>query len=327
MRGVRLFGVGLMLFGLTFSLTGESLAAEKKFPVKPINVIIPFQPGDTDNNLRPFTDKMAQYLGQPLNFVYKPGASGAIGAGFVASADPDGYTLVGSQQSSLVIVPLTQKGINYSWKNFSPICGLAGGYNVIAVQSGARWKNIQELLAEAKQNPGKISYVSGSGALGITTLIAEAFFKEAGVKLNLIPAQGSGPAVTAILGGHTDAVSSQITPAFPHIQAGTLRALVASTDKRVQTLPDCPTAVELGYRVSVPSLYGLLAPKGTPKEVVEALALAAKKAAEEHRAAIDASLSKAGMLISYTGPEGFAQFIKSQDDYWTKTIKTLDLKM
>jgi len=327
MRGVRLLGVAFMLFSFTLLLTGESIPAEKKFPIKPINVIIPFQPGDTDNNLRPFTNRMSQYLGQPLNFVYKPGASGAVGAAFVAAADPDGYTLVGSQQSSLVIVPLTQKGINYSWKNFAPVCGLAGGYNVIAVQAESRWKTIQELLAEAKQNPGKISYVSGSGALGITTLIAEAFFKEADVKLNLIPAQGSGPAVTAILGGHTDAVSSQITPAFPHIQAGTLRALVVSTDKRVETLPGCPTAVELGYKVSVPSLYGLLAPKGTPKEVIETIALAARKAAEEHRAAIDASLSKAGMLISYTGPEGFAQFIKSQDEYWSKTVKTLDLKM
>ena len=327
MRGARLLGIGVMLFSLILSVMGDGLAAEKKFPTKPINVIIPFQPGDTDNNLRPFTDKMVQYLGQPLNFVYKPGASGAVGAGFVASADPDGYTLVGSQQSSLVLVPLTQKGLTYSLKNFVPICGLAGGYNIIAVQTGARWKNIQELLGEAKKNPGKISYVSGSGALGITTLIAEAFFKAAGVKLNLIPAQGSGPAVTAILGGHTDAVSSQITPAFPHIQAGTLRPLVVSTDKRVQALPDVPTAVELGYKVSVPSLYGLLAPKGTPKQVVEAIALAAQKAAEEQRAAIEASLSKAGMLISYTGPEGFAQFLKSQDEYWTKTIKELDLKM
>lgn len=326
MKGMRLLTIGMMLFGLMLSLPGES-SAQKKFPTKPISVIIPFQPGDTDNNLRPFTDKMGQYLGQPLNFVYKPGASGAVGAAFVAAADPDGHTLIGSQQSCLVLVPLTQKGLTYSLKNFVPICGLAGGYNVIAVQAGARWKNIQELLAEAKKNPGKISYVSGSGALGITTLIAEAFFKEAGVKLNLIPAQGSGPAVTAILGGHTDAVSSQITPAFPHIQAGTLRPLVVSTEKRVPALPDVPTALELGYKVRVPSLYGLLAPKGTPKEVVEAIALAAKKAAEEHKAGIEASLSKAGMQISYTGPEGFAQFLKSQDDYWTNTIKTLDLKM
>jgi tripartite-type tricarboxylate transporter receptor subunit TctC len=270
---------------------------------------------------------MGQYLGQPLNFVYKPGASGAVGAGFVSTSEPDGYTLMGSQQSCLVIVPRTQKGLKYSLKNFAPICGLAGGYNVIAVQQGARWKNIQELLAEAKKNPGKISYVSGSGALGITTLIAEAFFKEAGVKLNLIPAQGSGPAVTAILGGHTDAVSSQITPAFPHIQAGTLRPLVVSSDKRVPALPNVPTALDLGYKVTVPSLYGLLAPKETPKEVVEALALAAKKASEEHRAAIEASLSKAGMVVNYTGAEGFAKFLMSQDEYWGKTIATLDLKM
>ena len=325
MKGIRFFGIGVMLFCLILSVMGESLAAEKKFPTRPINVIIPFQPGDTDNNLRPFTDKMAQYLGQPLNFVYKPGASGSIGAGFVAGSEPDGYTLVGSQQSSLVIVPLTVKGITYTWKNFAPICGLAGGYNVIAVQSKSRWKNIQELLAEAKSNPGKISYVTGSGALGITTLIAEAFFKEAGVKFNQIPAQGSGPAVTAILGGHTDAVSSQITPAFPHIQAGTLRPLVVSTEKRVPTLPDAPTMKELGYDVVVPSLYGLLAPKGTPKEIVEAIALAAKKASEEQRKAIEASLDKAGMMINYRGPEGFAQFLSSQSDYWTKTVSRLDL--
>jgi len=327
MRAIRFLGIGMMALGLIFSGAGESLAAEKKFPAKPITVIIPFAPGDTDNNLRPFTERMGQYLGQPLNFVYKPGASGAVGAGFVAAAEPDGYTLVGSQQSSLVIVPRTQKGLTYSLKNFAPVCGVAGGYNVIAVQQGARWKNIQELLDEAKKNPGKISYVSGSGALGITTLIAEAFFKEAGVKLNLIPAQGSGPAVTAILGGHTDAVSSQITPAFPHIQAGTLRPLVISSDKKVPALPNVPTALDLGYKVTVPSLYGLLAPKGTPKEVVEALALAAKKASEEHRAAVEASLSKAGMMIHYTGAEGFAQFLMSQDEYWGKTIAALDLKM
>ncbi len=326
MRGMRFIGMGVVLFSLMVLAVGAGFAAEKKFPTRPINVIIPFQPGDTDNNLRPFTDKMAQYLGQPLNFIYKPGASGSVGAQFVRTSDPDGYTLVGTQQSCLVIVPLTTKGVSYTWKDFAPVCGLAGGYNVIAVQTKSRWKNIQELLAEAKQNPGKISYSSGSGALGITTLIAEAFFKEAGVKLNLIPAQGSGPAVVAILGGHTDATSSQVTPAFPHIQAGTLRALVVSTEKRVPTLPDVPTCKELGYDVVVPSLYGLLAPKGTPKEVVETIAQAAKKAAEEHKTAIEASLSKSGMLIQYRGPEQWSEFLKWQSDYWTKTVPALGLK-
>jgi tripartite-type tricarboxylate transporter receptor subunit TctC len=99
----------MMVLGLLLSGTGESLGAEKKFPTKPITVIIPFAPGDTDNNLRPFTEKMGQYLGQPLNFVYKPGASGAVGAGFVSTSDPDGYTLMGSQQSCLVIVPAPRR--------------------------------------------------------------------------------------------------------------------------------------------------------------------------------------------------------------------------
>ncbi|HSR10428.1 MAG TPA: tripartite tricarboxylate transporter substrate binding protein [Thermodesulfobacteriota bacterium] len=326
MKGLRGLGVGVIALILVLGIAAES-PAQKKYPTKPINVIIPFQPGDTDNNLRPFTEKMSQYLGQPLNFVYKPGASGAVGAGFVAAAEPDGYTLVGSQQSSLVLVPLTQKGLNYNYKNFAPIAGLAAGHTVLTVQPGARWKNIQELLAEAKREPGKISYVSGSGTIGITTLVAEAFFKEAGVKLNLIPAQGSGPAVTAILGGHTDVCSNQITPAYPHIQAGTLRPLIIFSDKRTKILPDTPTAVELGYKVNVPSLYGLLAPKGTPKEIVDILYQAAKKALDNQRATIENQLSKAGMQIGITTPEGFADFLKSQDDYWTPTIKGLDLKI
>src|SRR5512139_846204 len=129
---VRHWGIAVVLLGILLCMAGEGIA-QKKFPAKPITVIIPFQPGDTDNNLRPFTDKMAQYLGQPLNFVYKPGASGSVGAQFVRTSEPDGYTLVGSQQSCLVLVPLTTKGVAYTWKDFAPVCGLAGGYNVIAV--------------------------------------------------------------------------------------------------------------------------------------------------------------------------------------------------
>ncbi|MCX5909685.1 MAG: tripartite tricarboxylate transporter substrate-binding protein, partial [Deltaproteobacteria bacterium] len=133
-----------VLGSLILPIMGEGIAAEKKYPTKPINVIIPFQPGDTDNNTRPFTDKMAQYLGHPLTFVYKPGASGAVGAGFVATANPDGYTLVASQQSSLVLVPLTQKGLNYSWKSFATVCGLAAGHSILSVPQASRFKTIQE---------------------------------------------------------------------------------------------------------------------------------------------------------------------------------------
>jgi tripartite-type tricarboxylate transporter receptor subunit TctC len=326
MRVVRFAGTVLILFIFILGISGVGLA-QKKFPAKPINVIIPFGPGDTDNNLRPFTDRMGQYLGQPLNFVYKPGASGAVGAGSVAIADPDGYTLVGTSQSSLVLVPLTQKGVSYTWKDFAPISALATGSIALAVQPQARWKGIKELLAEAKANPGKISYVSGSGTLGSTTLVAEAFFKEAQVKMNLIPAQGSGPAVTSLLGGHTDAGSISITPIFPHFQAGTLRALVVFGSARTPGLPNVPTVMELGYKSNLDQVYGLLAPKGTPKEVVEVIAQAAKKAAEEHKAAIENILGKTGMAIRYLEREEYGKFLNSEDDYWGKTIKGMDLKL
>ncbi len=326
MKTKQLFGIGMLLWPLLLCLPWDTLAAEKKYPAKPINVIIPFQPGDTDNNLRPFTEKMAPYLGQPMSFVYKPGASGAVGAGFVASANPDGYTLVGSSQSSITIVPHTQKGPEYNWQSFAPICGLAEGPIVLAVQHQARWKNIKELLAEAKQNPDKINWSSGSGALGSTTLVAQVFFKEAGVKLNLIPAQGSGPAVTAILGGHVDLVSSAITPAFPHIKAGTLQPLIIFSDKRVRSLPDVPCAVELGYTVNASFLYGLLAPKGTPKGMIEIISSAAKKVIETQGPAIESQLGKIGMQVGFKGPEEYTQFLKIQDEFWTHVTRQMEIK-
>ena len=326
MRGVQLIRIGTMIFSLIYLGMGESSATEKKFPSKPINVIIPFQPGDTDNNLRPFTDKMPQYLGQPLNFLYKPGASGAVGAGYVASAKPDGYTLVGSSQSSITIVPHTQKDSSYTWQSFAPICGLAEGPIVIAVQPGARWKNIKEVLAEAQQNPDKITWSSGSGALGSTTLVAQVFFKEAAIKLTLIPAQGSGPAVTAILGGHVDLVSTAITPAFPHIKAGTLRPILVFSDKRIRTLPEVPTASEIGFNVNASFLYGLLAPKGTPKEVVNTIYLGAKKVVENSGAAIEDQLGNIGMQLGLRGPAEYTDFLRVNDEFWAKVVKQMDIK-
>jgi tripartite-type tricarboxylate transporter receptor subunit TctC len=217
--------------------------------------------------------------------------------------------------------------VKYTWNDFAPICGLASGLTTIAVQSQARWKSMKEILVEAKEKPGMISYISGSGAMGITTLIAEAFFKENQIHMKLIPAEGSAPAVLAILGGKADSLSTMITPAFASIQAGTLRSLVVFTDKRHPKMPNVPTAVELGSKVSVPALYGLLAPKGTSTEVVETIAKAAKKASEEHQASVESAFSKSGMLISYTGPKEYSQFLKLQDDYWSKAIKNLDLKI
>ena len=236
MTNWRLTVMGITLTVIFLSLVATGLGAEKKFPAKPIQVIIPFQPGETDNLLRPFIEKFPEYLGQPVNFVYKPGAAGGVGAGFVAGSKPDGYTLLGSSLSSVVLLPLTNKDIGYSQNSFTPVSCLALGYLMFAVQSNARWNNIHELVAEAKKNPGKISYAS-TGTFGNSHLAGAAFCNAAGVNLNHIPAQGSGPAVTAMLGGHVDIAVTGPGPSIPHIRMGTVRALVIFNEKRVSGSP------------------------------------------------------------------------------------------
>jgi tripartite-type tricarboxylate transporter receptor subunit TctC len=299
---------------------GEALAAEKKFPSKPIQVIIPFQPGDTDNLLRPFVEKMPEYLGQPVNLVYKPGAAGSVGAGFVAASKPDGYLLVGSSHSSIVVVPLTQKDVGYTWKSFAPVCSLVDASSLLVVQTSSPWKTLKDLVESAKQSPGKITY-SSSGTFGSNHLIPEALCKEAGIKMTYVPSQGSGPTITALLGGHVDVASTAIAPALPHLRAGTLRPLAVYKPTRMRALPDAPSLVELGYPISSSSPYGLLAPKGTPKAIVEAIYLSAKKVVENHRTFAVERLDRLGAELDFEGPEEYTTHLAKQYELFSEIFK------
>jgi tripartite-type tricarboxylate transporter receptor subunit TctC len=310
----------IIALGLVFLSTGENLAAEKKFPTKPIQVIIPFAPGDTDNLLRPFIEKMPEYLGQPLTFVYKPGAAGTLGAGLVASAKPDGYTLLGISQSALTIVPHIQKDVAYTLESFAPISCLVESPILLVGKSDAPWKSLKELVAEAKNNPDKINFTT-AGTFNIGHIAFEAFAKKAGIKLNFIPAQGSGPSITAVLGGHVHLASAAIVPALPHIKAGTLRAFAVYTAKRVRNLPDVPTFAEMGYSVIIPVYYGFLAPKDTPKEVIEPLHLSIKKVVEHHQTFVNERLEKLGANAIYIELREYADLLKSQYEYYGELIK------
>ncbi len=313
--GFSLIAVCFLLF-----LDMASFAAEKKFPTKPIQVIIPFQPGDTDNLLRPFVEKMPDFLGQPVTLVYKPGAAGSVGAGFVASSKPDGYLLVGTSQSSILIVPLTSKDLSYTWESFAPVSCLVEGTFLFAVKSDAPWKDLKELVEEAKKNPEKITFTS-SGTYGITHIAGEAFCKEAGIKMTYIPSQGSGPAVTATLGGHVHIASTALAPALPHLKAGTMRSLGVFNVKRVRILPDSPSFAEMGYRVIIPGNYGLLAPRGTAKEIVETLHGSLKKVVETHKSFLEDRLGKLGAQIGFMGPEEYTEFLRGQYSYFDKVLK------
>ena len=322
MEARRLWQVGIIVLSVMHLFLGKCPGAEKKFPVKPIQVIIPFQPGTTDNILRPFAEKMQEYLGQTVNFVYKPGAAGSVGAGFVAASAPDGYTLVGSSQSSIVGVPLTHGGLTYNWESFAPVCCVAEIPSLFVVKPDAPWKGIKEFIEDAKKNPKKISY-SSSGTFGLDHLAFEAFAKEAGIKLNHIPSQGSTPAMTAVLGGHINGASSSLAPALTHIKAGTLRGLVIYTPQRSPALPDVPTIVETGYTLSLTGFYGFLAPRKTPPEVVNAIHLAAKKAVGEHRDSIARRLENLGAQIFFGGPEEYHKKLKDMHAFLKEMIKDL----
>jgi tripartite-type tricarboxylate transporter receptor subunit TctC len=321
-KAIRFLFMGIVTLGLVLMPAEKNFAAGGKYPTKPITVVIGFTPGGTDVALRPFIDKMPDYLGQPMTFVFKPGASGAVGGTFVLSSKPDGYTLFGTSQGTPVITPLTQKDIGFTLESFTPICGLTESYAILWVKSDARWKNLGELGAEAKKNPRNISFTT-PGAVSFQYFSAVALAKAAGIQLNHVPTTGGASGITALLGGHVDMAMGDIATGLPHVKAGTLRALGVFNTKRVRALPNYPTVVEQGYPVDTAFIYGLLGPKDMPKDVVEALSSAARKAYDNHKASIDDSLANVGAEARYQPSEEYSANLYRQRDLFKKLIEDL----
>jgi tripartite-type tricarboxylate transporter receptor subunit TctC len=298
--------------------------AAEPFPTKPVQVVIPFAPGDTDNMLRPFLDKMGEFLGQPVLLTYKAGAGGGVGAGTVATSKPDGYTLVGTSQGSIVVVPIFNKEVKYTTESFAPIASLSEGGFMLVVRADSPWKNLKELVDYSKQNPNKINFTT-SGAMGVTHLLAEIFANEAGVQWTHIPEKGSGPAVTALLGKHVEMTSTAVAPALAHIRAGTLRPLATFGVNRLKAFPDVPTFQEFGYKIASPGYYGILAPSGTPPEVVDAIYQAAKKATDTYQKQIGETLGGFGAEIKLLPPKEYAEYLVSQKKLFSDAKKNLNL--
>lgn len=302
--------------GLAMSATGH---AEPAYPDRPVQLVIPFSPGDTDRMLRPITEKMGQYMGQPLVMNYKPGAGGGIGAAFTANAAPDGYTLVGSSPGSLVVVPLANKEVSYTTDSFAPVAAISLGGMMIVAPSASKYRTLADVVADAKARPDAIAYGT-SGAMGISHLLGEIFASEAKIKLRHIPFKGSTPAVTALLGGHTDIAVSAVGPAQAHIAAGGLRPLAVFSDKRMLAYPDVPTLRELGYDVGSPTIYGLMAPKDTPPQVIDALYQAARKVMAEHGPEVEKTLATIGAEVSVMGPKEYGAYLQQQRALFSRGI-------
>jgi tripartite-type tricarboxylate transporter receptor subunit TctC len=291
------------------------------WPTKPISLVVPFPPGGTTDVLaRALGERLSTSLGQPVVVENRPGAGATLGADYVArSAKPDGYTLlVGAVHHT--IASSVYKKLPYDFqKDFAPITVIATVPNVLVVNAGTPVRNVAELVALAKSQPGKLTY--GSNGNGTAQhLIGTQFQILTGTELIHIPYKGSGPLATDLLGGQITMSFDTVTPVLPHIRAGKLRALAVTTGKRSSALPDVPTLDEVGLKgFDIGTWFGVLAPAATPKEIVARLNAAMVKVIQspEFRKRMD----EIGAEPIGNSAEQMAAQIKEETDKFAKLVK------
>jgi len=272
-----------LLAGLLFAWTATASAAG--FPERPITMVIPFPPGGVaDQTGRPTAAAMEKHLKQPVVLSNKPGAGGAVGMAAAANAKPDGYTIL-MALSSISIIPEADKLFDrqpaYRMEQFAPLALITSDPTVLVVPGDSPWKTLADFVADAKKRPGEIAF-SSSGVYGTLHLAMEMFAHAAGIKLKHVPYSGGGPALTALLGNHVQALASGPGPVLPQIQAGKLRALANWGAERSKALPEVPTFQELGFKdVEFYIWAGLFAPAGTPGDVQAKLIEAARAATKD----------------------------------------------
>ncbi|GAA4333035.1 tripartite tricarboxylate transporter substrate binding protein [Pigmentiphaga soli] len=260
------------------SSPGEDVAQRQEgtsrsaYPDKPIVLIVPYAPGGlgtTFGNL--MSESLTARLGQRVVVDYRPGANGGIGAGLVAKAPPDGYTLFMAVNSTMAINPNLYPKLQYDpLKDFAPVAMVCTSSNILVVNASSPVKSVKDLIAAAKANPGKVNY--GSSGNGATPhLSGEMLRLETGAPVVHVPYKGIGPALTDLMGGQVDFVFSD-TSALPFIQAGKLRPLAVTGPTRLGAAPDIPTMAEAGVpNFVIRSWYSIAAPAGTPKPIVDRL--------------------------------------------------------
>jgi tripartite-type tricarboxylate transporter receptor subunit TctC len=308
--------IGLFLaFVLLMSVPIQ--AAE--FPTKEVQIIIPWAAGGaTDLIFRALAATTGKYLGKAVIVVNRPGGAGAVGYTEAAQAKPDGYTLV-SAITPLTIVPHQVKTA-YTYKNFDPIINVVSDPGMFLVKSDAPWKSLKEFLDYAKKNPEMIT-VGNSGSGGGVHLIALAFEKAAGVKFNHIPFAGGGPSVTALLGGHVNAVSVSPPEGIEHVKAGKLKIIALFSEKRFEMFPDVPTVKEQGVNFVMGQWRGLVASKGTPPDVIKKLHDAFKKGMDDP--VFQKNAKDMAVNLHHLGPEAFGKLMASEHELFGKLIKEM----
>ena len=303
-----------------------ALAADN-YPSRPIKLIVPFGAGgSTDIVARLLADKMGPILGQAVVIENKGGAGGSIGAAEIARSAPDGYTIGMATVSTHGANPAIMSKLPYdAKKDFAPITNVMSVPSVFVVHPSVPAKTMQEFIALAKKNPGKYTFASpGTGSLGHANI--ENFMNLAGVELLHIPYKGAGQALNDALGGQVNAMTDNLSSSLTNIQAGKLRPLAVLALKRTELLPDVPTYTELGYpQMGDGGWFGLVAPAGTPKPIIDKLNAAAHKVMQDPAyQAKQKDIAGEGMANT---PQAFAQQIDAAIVRYTAVAKRANIKI
>ena len=288
---------------------------------KPLKIIIGFPAGGPlDAHARLLADRLGQQLGQPVIIDYKAGAGGTVGADFVARSEPDGTTLLMANTGTLVINPAIYTKIPYqTLKDFVPIARTAQQPLAFVVHPDVKARSIGELIALAKASPGKINYGS-AGNGGISHLVPEMFKQATGTFMVHIPYRGSAPAFTDLMAGQVQLMAESIPQAAQYVKAGKIRALAVTSRERNSALPDTPTMIESGLKdFEVVGFYGVLAPAGTPRPMVDRLSAAFKTVLESPE--IRSKMVAQGADPAFLGADDFARFLAAEMPKWAKAVK------
>lgn len=316
--------VAAVLLAFVGLMSGTVKAA---FPDKPIRIVIGFPAGGPlDQHIRLLSTRLTASLGQPVVIDYKAGAGGTIGAQFVAQSPADGYTLLLANTGTLVINPAiyTQKPYD-TLRDFVPVARTAQQALALIVNDRVPVKTLKEFVQYAKANPGKLNYGS-AGNGGISHLVPEMLKTETKISIVHIPYKGTAPAFTDLMAGHVDFMADSIPQAVNHLKDGKIRVLAVTSSRRNPALSGVPTVIETGVAsLDVVGFYGILAPKGTPTEVVRRLSLAFKEALDAPE--IQKTMSDQGSEAAWLAPEQFAAFLNREMPRWAQAVKSAGAKL
>jgi len=296
------------------------LSAAEDFPAKPIRLIVPFPPGGPNDIIaRVIGQRMSEIVHQPIVIDNRGGQAGVLGTDAVAKSAPDGYTIGIVSASALSISPTMEKVAYDVARDFAPITLVATVPEMLVVASSVPARDMKELVALAKAEPGKLNFAS-AGTGGITHLAGELFKLTAKIDIVHVPYRGAAPAINDLLGQQVQMAFLDLPVILPHIKAGTLRAVALGAKERVPTAPDVPTTAEVGMPdILIENWYGMIAPAATPPAIVAALNRVATEAMTDP--AVKEKLADQGLTLAPQTPEQFRAYIASETRKWANVIK------